>query len=250
MFQRGYLLLLLSVFDFKSRYTGSILGYFWSLLKPFLLFLILYFVFSGFGNFDIENYALYLLMGVIIWNFFTESTNAGLNSLVAKSGLIKKIYFPRIFVVLSSVFSAVITLILNLIIFLSVAGLAGVDIDIKVLYLLYAVVLLAIFSIATSMLLALLQSKFRDTVQVWEVVLSAGFFLTPIFYPLDIIKSKFEFILNYNPLAFLISLARYPFFSNQELNFSLGMFSIFSLLYLIGAVLIFISCESKVIEEL
>jgi ABC-type polysaccharide/polyol phosphate export permease len=249
--QNLFLLRTLSFYDFKVRYSGSVLGYFWSLLKPFLLFVILYFVFSSFTNFEVENYALYLLLGIIIWNFFSEATNAGMNSLLAKSGIIKKIYFPRIFVVLSSLFAAVFTLVMNLIIFVLVAFLSGVEIGMSIFFLLYAIGLLAVFVLSTGLILAILQTHFRDTVQVWEVLLSAGFFVTPIFYPLSIVSSKFSFLLQNNPLSIIIDLARYPFFTEMKIDYSqIFTFSVFCIIYLLLSITIFNYFESKVIEEL
>ena len=103
--------------DFKLRYHGSILGYFWSLLKPLLLFLVLWFVFTVFMRWDIPNFQLYLLLGIMLWNFFAEGTSAGVYALASKVSIIKKIYFPRILIVIASTITAFLSIFFNLIVF-------------------------------------------------------------------------------------------------------------------------------------
>ena len=103
----------LTLSDFKLKYKNSILGLFWFLLKPLLLFLVLYLVFSFFIKIKIENYELYLLLGIMIWNYIAESTTKGMNSIITKSNLIKKTYFPRILVVLSTVLDSTLIFLLN-----------------------------------------------------------------------------------------------------------------------------------------
>ena len=106
--------------DFKLRYQGSFLGYTWSLLRPFLLFLILYIVFAKFLRFgrDIEFFPIYLLLGIVLWTFFTDMTNQSLTAIVGRGDLIRKIRIPRWIIVLSSSVSALINLFLNLIVVL------------------------------------------------------------------------------------------------------------------------------------
>src|SRR6185312_6938416 len=104
--------------DFKLRYQGSVLGYAWSLLRPLLLFVILYIVFVKFLKLGkgIEHYPIYLLLGIVLWNFFTEMTTQSLGSIVARGDLIRKIRIPRWIIVISSSLSALINLFLNLIV--------------------------------------------------------------------------------------------------------------------------------------
>src|ERR1700759_3426647 len=104
--------------DFKLRYQGSILGYAWSLLRPLLLFVILYIVFVKFLKLGagIPHFPIYLLLGIVIWNFFLEMTTQSLGSIVGRGDLIRKIRIPRWIIVLSSSISAVINLLLNLIV--------------------------------------------------------------------------------------------------------------------------------------
>ncbi len=211
-----HLLWVLAKTDFKMRYHGSVLGYSWALLKPLLMFGVLYVVFSVLMKLDFPNYKLYLLLGLIIWNFFAEGTMAGLSSLLSKADIIKKIYFPRILVVIASTLSSLMTLFLNFLIFLLFALLSGFQLHWMMLlfplYLIFAYVLV----LGVSLILSVLQVKYRDITQIWEVLLQAGFFLTPIFYPLNMVPEKYLFYLFLNPMTGLIQYSR-SLILNQQL---------------------------------
>lgn len=203
-----HLLWVLAKIDFKLRYHGSVLGYVWSLLKPLLLFAVLYVVFSIFMRWNIQHYQLYLLLGIILWNFFAEGTMAGLSSLVAKADIIKKIYFPRILIVLASTVSALLTLLLNIVIFFVFYFLNGLGLHWWMLLFLLYLAVLYLFVVGISLLLSVLQARYRDIVQIWEVTLQAGFFMTPVIYPLQVIPEQYWWYLSLNPLTSIIQYSR------------------------------------------
>lgn len=194
--------------DFKLRYYGSVLGYFWALLKPFLMFVVLYVVFTVLMRWDIENYQLYLLLGIIIWNFFVEATSLGLNSLLAKASLIKKIYFPRILLVVASTLTSFIGLFLNLIVFFVIYFFSGMSLDILFLFLPVYLFLIYIFVLGFALFLSVLQVHYRDVAPIWDILLQAGFFLSPIIYPLSIIPSQYLKYLYLNPMTGIIQYSR------------------------------------------
>ncbi len=202
------LLWVIAANDFKLRYYGSYLGYLWSLLKPLSLFGVMWFVFSTFVRWDIPNYQLYLLLGIMIWNFFTESTTVGLASLATKVGIIKKVYFPRVIVVLASTVSAFIGLFFNLLVFLIFAFLAGLPFNACMLLFVSMLVPLYVFCMGISLALAGLYIKFRDINQVWEVLLQIGFWLAPIVYPLHFVPERYQFVLLLNPITGIIQYSR------------------------------------------
>ena len=107
----------LAITDFKLKYQGSVLGYFWSLAKPIMFFLVLYLVFAKFLKIggSIEHYPAYLLLGVVLWGFFAELTAMSLGAIVSKGDLIRKVFFPRIILVVSGSMTALMTFSLNLI---------------------------------------------------------------------------------------------------------------------------------------
>lgn len=198
--------------DFKLRYQGSVLGYAWSLLRPLLLFAILYVVFVKFlrigGN--IEHYPVYLLLGIVIWNFFSEMTTQSATSIVARGDLIRKIKIPRWIIVISSSLSATINLFLNLIVVGILAVANQVDFSINVLLLPLSLLQVYVFALGISFLLAAAYVKYRDVNYIWEVLLQAGFYLTPILYPLSMIPNlTFQKIILLNPVAQAIQGARH-----------------------------------------
>ena len=200
------------VTDFKIRYQSSVLGYLWSLLKPLFIFTILYVVFTQvfrFGD-DVPHFPVYLLLGIVLWNFFAETTSTGVTSVVAQGDLIRKISIPRYLPVIASSMSALINLVLNMIVVVIFAFINGVFPTLEWLLLPVLVVELYAFSLSVSFLLSALYVKFRDINYVWEVIMQAGFYATPIIYPLSFIDDgslhKWFFI---NPMAQIIQDARY-----------------------------------------
>lgn len=198
--------------DFKLRYQGSALGYAWSLLRPLLLFVILYVVFVKFlklGN-GVPHFPVYLLLGIVIWNFFTELTVQGLTSIVGRGDLIRKIRIPRWIIVLSSSLSAVINFFLNLLVIAVFMVINHVDISGLILWLPLIFIEVYIFALGLSLFMAAAYVKFRDIIYIWEVVLQAGFYITPILYPLSRITNlTLQKLILLNPMAQTIQDARY-----------------------------------------
>jgi len=204
--------------DFKVRYQGSVLGYMWSLLKPLFLFAILYIVFTyiiplGKG---IEHYSVYLLTGVMLWSFFTEATSIGASSVVARGDLIRKISIPRYLVVLASSFSALINLGLSLIVIVIFALVSGITPTWEWLLIIPIIIELFIFALGLSFLLAAMYVKFRDITYIWEIFLQAGFYATPIIYPLSKVPAEFQKWFFLNPMTQIIQDARYVLVTNTS----------------------------------
>jgi len=206
--------------DFKVRYQGSVLGYLWSLLRPLLMFGVLYVVFVYIFNLNkgVPHYGVYLLLGIVLWNFFLETTAIGMTSIVARGDLIRKISIPRYLVVVSTTASALINLTLNLLVVLVFALFNGVHPSTNWLLLLPLLFELFVFSLAVAFFLATLYVKFRDVTYIWEVFLQAAFYGTPILYPLSLIPvrfQKFEHTLLLNPIAQIIQDARYAVITRE-----------------------------------
>lgn len=207
--------------DFKLRYQGSVLGYAWSLLRPLLLFVILYVVFvkvlkSGGG---IPHFPVYLLLGIVIWNFFLEMTTQSLGSIVGRGDLIRKIRIPRWMIVFSSSISALINLGLNLIVVAIFMAWNQVPLLSTIVFL--PLILIEVYALALGLSLFLSAAfvKFRDINYIWEVILQAGFYLTPILYSLSIVPNlTFQKLLLLNPMAQAIQDARYVAVTHSPLN--------------------------------
>lgn len=207
--------------DFKLRYQGSVLGYTWSLLRPLLLFLILFIVFAKFlklGS-SVPNFPIYLLLGIVIWTFFADMTNQSLASIVGRGDVIKKIKIPRWIVVVSTSISALINLGLNLIVVAIFIFVTKMDILVSGLWLPLILLEVYILGLGLSFLLSALFVKYRDISYIWEVIIQAGFYATPILYPLTLITNvTYQKLLLLNPMAQTIQDARYAVVTHQTLT--------------------------------
>ena len=180
--------------DFKLRYQGSVLGILWSVLKPLMIFVVMYFVFVKFLRItdpSIPNYAITLLLGLSLWAFFTEAVTLGMTSIVARGDLMRKINFPKYIVILSSMVSALISLSINLLVVLAFALFAGVKYHLTVLWLPFNIILLFAVAFGLALILSTLYVKFRDVSHIWEVfmqILVYSMMLNPIAFAIQDIR--------------------------------------------------------------
>ena len=209
--------------DFKLRYQGSVLGYLWAIIRPMLLFGILYVVFAKFLRFgnEIPHYPVYLLTGTVLWSFFTECTNQGIQSLILRSDLMRKISFPKWIIVLSATTTALINLCINLLVVIIFALLSGVSLSISWLLVPVLILELYILSFGIALLLGSINVKFRDIGSIWEVLLQALFYAIPIIYPLSMVMAYNSFaakILMLNPIAQVIQDVRYNLITTESVT--------------------------------
>lgn len=198
----------LAITDFKLRYKSSILGYLWSLLKPLAYFGSLYVVFSLFMRFDIENYPLFLLLGIIIWQFLVEATTNGMNSLVTKASLLTKLNVNKFTIVFASNLTTLLTLGLNLIVFFILLAIMKPELDWTMLLLPIIIAELFLVALGLSLALSVLYVKMRDLGSIWDIVIQIGFWVTPIIYPLKIIPEKYIPYVVLNPMFRIIDQVR------------------------------------------
>jgi len=212
----------LVITDFKLRYQGSILGYAWSILKPLFLFAIMYVVFGLMIKIgSVEHYAVYLLLGIVLWTFFSEATNQGMNSIVARGDLLRKINFPKYIIVLSTTISALINLCLNLMIVIILMLLNGVEFHFSATMLPIYILEIYILALGLAFYLSALSVKYRDTSHIWEIIMQAAFYATPIIYPLAIVAEKSNTLaqlLLLNPVTQAVQDARYSFITKESLT--------------------------------
>src|SRR3954467_5659947 len=203
----------MAVSDFKLRFFGSALGYLWQLVRPLMLFGVLYVVFTEIVRLggDVEFYPAALLMGVVLFTFFSEATGGSLSSVVDREALIRKVDFPRLAVPLSSVLTALMNVALNLIAVVVFLVLAGGSIRLSWLELPLLIGALAVFTTGLGMLLSALFVRYRDIKPIWEVALQILFYGTPIFYPIDIVVHRSEWlakVMMLSPFAAIVQQAR------------------------------------------
>lgn len=202
--------------DFKIRYQQNVLGYLWSLIKPASMFFIMLIVFTQIikiGQND-HNFPYYLLIGIMIWNYFSEASIYGMRSMVDNGHLIKKVNLARQNLVISSIISSTINYVLSLIIILIIIGFNvgwGWIYNIHLVMLYSLLILMLISSIA--FILSVLYAQYRDVQAIWELFLQIGFYATPIIYQYQAIPKRFSFIL-YNPIALIIFKMRQAILGN------------------------------------
>lgn len=194
--------------DLKLRYQGSVLGFLWTLLKPLMQFAVLYVVFSVFMRIQVEHYQLYLLLGILMWNYIAEATTSGMLALAQKANIIKKVYFPRIFVVVSASLHHLFALLFSLCVFFAFFFASGLRLSWTAPLLLVSIALMYALVLGLSLILSVLHLKFNDTSQIWELLVMAGFFLSPVIYPLSVIPAQYHTLLFLNPVTGLIQYAR------------------------------------------
>jgi len=197
-----------AISDLKIKYRNSVLGFFWSFLEPLLLLGVLYVVFTNVFENAIENFPLYLLLGLILYNTIQKGTDLGLGSISSKADLIKQVYFPRIIPALSATATAAIMLIFELIVFGIFMAIFQFVPSTTILILPLILLLECFLIFGLCLPLSVLNIKFNDIQFIWKVVLQAGFFLTPVFYTLDVLPETFQNILKYSPMVQIMNMAR------------------------------------------
>jgi len=206
------LLWLMSVTEFKRVYFGTVLGYVWSLVRPLALFGVLLFVFTQvfkIGSETAEHYPVLLLMGIVMFTFFQESTTEGVTSVVAQEGVVRKTQFPRLVIPLATVVTGLFNFGLNLIVVLGFLLAFGVTPTWTWLLFPFVVVVLFVFTAAVSMMLSVLYVRFRDVAIIWMVLAQALFYATPVLYPVEAFENEtYEHLLMLNPLAVIFEQAR------------------------------------------
>lgn len=204
------LLYLISVTDFKKTYFGTVLGYFWSLLRPLVFFAVLLFVFTKIFRIgsEVTNYPMLLLMNIVVFGAFQESTIASVASVVGQEGIVRKTQFPRLVIPLSVVATAFLNLGMNLI--AVVVFLLAYGVDPQWTWLLYPIVLflLLILTTAVAMILSSLYVRYRDVGIIWSVLVAALFYGSPVLYPLEIVPEEYREYVMANPMTPLFELGR------------------------------------------
>jgi lipopolysaccharide transport system permease protein len=207
MWQYRELIRNLTVADLKNRYQNTSLGFFWSLLSPLLLALVLYFVFRHLWGRE-EDFAINLLVGIMAWRFFATGTSSSLGAIVGKSSLVTRVYIPRQILVLSNTLSKLISSLLEFIVLLPILFVLLGHLPVTVLLFPLIHFIYFFFIYGAGLLLSSLFVYFRDLNQIWQVVTQILFFCSPIIYPLSIIPASIMPYYRLNPVTQLIIMYR------------------------------------------
>lgn len=203
---------LLAVTEFRLRFFGSALGYFWQLARPLMIFGVLYVIFTKivrFGVQPIDHYPVYLLTALVVYLGYSEATARAVNLLVERENLVRKVHFPRLAVPLSSVLTATFNLGLNLVAVFAFVLINGIDPRPEWLLVPLLLTPMLVFASGMAMLLSSLFVRFRDVGPIYEVVLQVLFYATPIFYSIETVPAGVRTLYLCNPLAATVQQLRH-----------------------------------------
>lgn len=186
--------------DFKTRYKRSVLGVLWSMLNPLMTMCVQYIVFANLFRWDIDNYAVYLLIGTVTFNFFSEATQGALQSVTGGSSLLTKVYIPTYVFPVSKVLSACINWAFSTLALYCIIFIQGIPLNIYHLVLPVAYLTLILFACGLGMILAALMVYFRDIQFLYGVLITLWMYLTPLFYPISIIPESWLAVYSVNPM--------------------------------------------------
>ena len=237
--------------DFKVRYRNSVLGFLWSLLNPLAYMMILTLVFSFLLRVNIPNFAAWVLIGLLVWRFFSIGTSQGLFSLVGNPSLINKVYVPRYVIVLSNNVANFLGAALEFLVLIPLLAVLGVDLTFYALLLVPVLVCEFLLIFGLSLLLSSLNLKYRDFYQLWDIALQMGFFLSPIVYDVNLIPGRLRLVYSLNPVTALIESTRSIFLLGQPPSaFDFGVITSSLVILLVIGLLIFRHLEKGFAEVL
>ncbi|MDF2855486.1 MAG: type transporter [Neobacillus sp.] len=195
--------------DFKTKYRRSVLGIFWSLLNPLLIMVVQYLVFSTLFRFDIPNYSVYLLSGIVMFNYMADATSQSMTCIIQNASLINKVYIPKYIYPFSRVLSSGVNFLFSLLALYLVIVFTGMHITLAHFAILYVIICLFIFIMGVSLILSTMMVFFRDTQFLYSIGLTIWTYLTPIFYPESILPSYMMTVMKFNPMYHFIRFFRF-----------------------------------------
>ena len=236
--------------DVRGKYKGSFLGVLWSFINPLLSVIVYAIVFHYIMRFNIDHYLIYLIAGIIPWTFFTSAINTGMNSILFNADIIKKVYFPRLILPISSVTSCLVNFLISCIIILLFVVFSGVGISIYLVFLPIVVIIQYVLCLGIAFILSAIEIYVKDVEHIINFIISMLFYVTPILYTPDYVPSNMKFILKLNPRAYIIDAYHSVFYYKSMPNlFELGIVFVFSLFVLLIGYHIFQKLQRKFAEE-
>lgn len=212
--------------DLKVRYRRSAIGFLWTMLQPLAMMLILHAVFSAAFHFDLANYPVYALVGVLFWNFFSQTIVASMNSLRGNATLLQKFPIPRWVFPLATVLSGVVNLCFALVPLFVILVATGHPLTRALVLVPVAIAFVAAFTLGIGLLLSPLSIFFADVVELVTMLLAMLFYLTPVFYPLAIVPASVAWIVRVNPVRVMLEVFRTPIYAGtapSALDCTLGV---------------------------
>lgn len=197
-----------AITDLKVRYRNSVLGFAWTILEPLLILSVLYIVFTNIFENTVQYYPLYLLLGLIMWNMVVRGTQIGINSTLSRGPILSQINIPTAIPPISATVTALLMLCFEMIVFAVFMIVFQIIPTWTIIILPIIIGLEFVLVLGLALPLSVVNIKFRDMQFIWGIIIHAGFFLTPIFYTLDILPEKIQSIIVFNPMVQILNIAR------------------------------------------
>jgi len=201
--------------DIVTRYKRSVLGIGWTMIQPLGMMLILTLVFSQLFH-QVRNYPIYVLSGLITWTFFSQTTVASIRQMVWGEPLLHRIYLPRSIFCVAAIGTGLINLVLSFVPLVVIALFLGTNLHISIVFIPVAMLMLAAFSLGFSLILSTMALSFPDVLEMYQVLLTAWMYLTPILYPRSIVTSPLaQAVFQFNPMLYLVEIFREPIYEGR-----------------------------------
>ena len=237
--------------EIRGKYKGSWLGIIWTFLNPLLMLALYAIVFPYILRVNVENYTIFMIVALIPWNFFTTAVQTGTGSVVANGNILKKVYFPREIIPISIITSQLINFLITCIIMFVFIIVSGVGFSYHLLYFPVLILIQYIITLAIIFVLSALTVFAHDIDHFVSIILTLGFYGTPIVYQASMLPAKFQFILKLNPMAQLIEGYRAILYYHKTPDFyMLGIWAGLSIILLIIGYAVFKKLERNFVEEL
>lgn len=234
--------------EITQRYKQSVLGYIWVILNPLFQLLVLTFVFSTIFrviSFNVP-YVIFLIVGLLPWNFFAQSLSSSSNALVGNASLITKIYFPREILVYGTIMAKIVDFFYSCLVLVLFFVFYRISLTPQMIWVLPIFAIQIIFTAALSLLISSFNLFYRDIQYLLNLIISLWFYLTPILYPIEQFPEKYRWIFIFNPMSVIINAYRQTVLGGGELNLnSLGIAALMSIILFIFSFLIFKKLEGK-----
>lgn len=237
--------------EIRGKYKGSWLGVMWTFLNPLLMLAVYALVFPYILRVKVENYTIFMIVALIPWNFFTTAIQSGTGSVVANGNILKKVYFPREIIPISITTSQLVNFLITCLIMFAFILFSGVGFSIHILLLPLLILIQYLITLALTFVLSALTVFVRDVDHFVGVILTLGFYATPIVYQASMLPAKFQWALKVNPMAQLVEAYRAILYYHQLPNFTMvGIWGILSVVLLVLGYMIFKHLEKSFVEEL
>jgi ABC-type polysaccharide/polyol phosphate export permease len=201
--------------NLKTRYKRSALGMVWTMLHPLMMMVVLTLAFSSIFRFSVPNFAVYVLSGLLLWNFFSQTTNSAMSELLWGGTLMHRIYVPRVMFAATALGTGIVNLVLSLPALLVIMLISGVTPRPALLFLPVAIALIALFTLGVGLVLSTMVIYFADVYEMFQILLMSWFYLQPIMYPMDIIPASRQWLFKLNPIYYFLTVFRTPVYEGH-----------------------------------